>query len=331
MLSWGIAHSSASNAAILSLTIPVLMTGLGVLMLGEKLSLIRVFSLLLGLVGTLLVSTSDLSQASFSRSLLLGNFVILIAGLGSAFYNTYSKDLLSRYSELEVLIFSYAVGVVACAIISAVFEAKPFYRVTGYSLATWLAVAFLGFLSWGVAMILWMWVLNRLEVGQISTSIYLLPLFGLILSIVTVHDHITLPQILGGALTVAGTATLTLFEGKAAPLRRRSPATTNSGEYRMPACSVVIDDGNLCGESPLWDATQQKLYWTDCAGCKFYSYDWKSRQREMLLENFEVNGCALDQSGGFIFVKQFRSLVLEPEEQAGVNCRCAGRRKAAVE
>jgi drug/metabolite transporter (DMT)-like permease len=72
-------------------------------------------------------------------------------------------------------------------------------------------------LSWGIAMILWMWVLNRLEVGQISTSIYLLPLFGLILSIVTVHDHITLPQILGGALTVAGTATLTLFEGKAAP------------------------------------------------------------------------------------------------------------------
>jgi drug/metabolite transporter (DMT)-like permease len=214
MLSWGITHSSASNAAILSLTIPVLMTGLGVLMLGEKLSLIRAFSLLLGLVGTLLVSTNDLSHASFSRTLLLGNFVILIGGLGSAFYNTYSKDLLSRYSELEVLIFSYAVGVVACAIISAVFEAKPFYRVIGYSVATWLAVAFLGFLSWGIAMILWMWVLNRLEVGQISTSIYLLPLFGLILSILTVHDRITLPQILGGALTVAGTATLTLFEGK---------------------------------------------------------------------------------------------------------------------
>jgi drug/metabolite transporter (DMT)-like permease len=177
MLLWGITHSSASNAAILSLTIPVLMTGLGVLMLGEKLSVIRLFSLLLGLVGTLLVSTSDLSHVSFSRTLLLGNFVILIGGLGSAFYNTYSKDLLSRY---------------------------------------WLAVAFLGFLSWGIAMILWMWVLNRLEVGQISTSIYLLPLFGLILSIVTVHDHITLPQILGGTLTVAGTATLTLFEGRLA-------------------------------------------------------------------------------------------------------------------
>lgn len=216
MLSWGIAHSSPSNAAILSLTIPVLMTGLGFLMLGEKLTLIRILSLFLGLVGTLLVSTSDLAQASFSRDLLLGNFVIFIGGLGSAFYNTYSKDLLSRYSELEVLIYSYTVGAAACAMISAVFESKPFYRVTGYSSATWLAIAVLGVLSWGVAMILWMWVLNRLEVGQVSTSIYLLPLFGLILSIVTVHDRITLPQILGGVLTVAGTATLTLFEGRRA-------------------------------------------------------------------------------------------------------------------
>jgi drug/metabolite transporter (DMT)-like permease len=214
MLSWGIAHSSASNAAILSLTIPVLMTGLGIIMLGEKLTLIRGLSLLLGVIGTLLISTSDLAQASFSRSLIVGNFVILIAGLGSAFYNTYSKDLLSRYSELQVLIYSYVVGTVACAIISAVHESKPFYRIFGYSGATWLAIGVLGILSWGVAMILWMWVLNRLEVGQVSTSIYLLPLFGLILSILTVHDRITLPQVVGGLLTVAGTATLTLYERK---------------------------------------------------------------------------------------------------------------------
>jgi drug/metabolite transporter (DMT)-like permease len=216
LLAWGISHSSASNAAILSLTIPVLMTGLGVLMLGEKLTLIRALSLMLGLVGTLLISTSDLARASFSRSLLFGNFIILIAGLGSAFYNTYSKDLLSRYSELDVLLYSYATGAVACAVISAVFESKPFYRASGYSSSTWAAIAVLGVLSWGMAMILWMWVLNRLEIGQISTSIYLLPLFGLILSIVTVHEHITVPQILGGALTVAGTAMLTVYEGRRA-------------------------------------------------------------------------------------------------------------------
>jgi len=214
MLSWGIAHSSASNAAILSLTIPALMTMLGVLMLGEKFTLIRVLSLMLGLGGTLLISTHDLSQVSFDRTLLLGNSVILVAGLGSAFYNTYSKDLLSRYSEVDVLLYSYGIGAVACAIISASAEARPFYYVTGYSGRVWLAIGVLGVLSWGVAMILWMWVLKRLEVGQISVSIYLLPFFGLLLSILSVHDRITLPQIVGGLLTVASTASLTLFESR---------------------------------------------------------------------------------------------------------------------
>ena len=216
MLSWGISHSSASNAAILSLTIPGLMTMLGVFMLGEKLTLIRIFSLILGLAGTLLISTNDLSQASFDRALLAGNSVILIAGLGSAFYNTYSKDLLNRYSELDVLLYSYAVGAAACAIISASAENRPFYHVMGYSVRIWLAIGILGVLSWGVAMILWMWVLKRLEVGQVSVSIYLLPFFGLLLSILSVHDRMTLPQIVGGLLTVASTASLTLFESRRA-------------------------------------------------------------------------------------------------------------------
>jgi len=70
----------------------------------------------------------------------------------------------------------------------------------------------------------------------------------------------------------------------------------------MSTCSLIIDDGNICGESPLWDATQQKLYWTDNVGCKFYGYDWKTKQRQTLLVDFEVNGCALDQSGGFTFI-----------------------------
>lgn len=224
MLSWGIAHSSASNAAILSLTIPVLMTLLGVLMLGEKLTMIRVFSLILGLAGTLLISTSDLARVSFNRTLLLGNLVILIAGLGSAFYNTYSKDLLNRYSEVEVLLYSYAVGAAACAIISAVAEPIPLYHLRGYSTGTWIAIGVLGLLSWGIAMILWMWVLKRLEVGQVSVSIYLLPLFGLLLSIISVHERITVPQVLGAILTVAGTASLTFFES-----RRSNPHTSMDG------------------------------------------------------------------------------------------------------
>lgn len=214
LLSWGIAHSSAANAAILSLTIPVLMTLLGVAMLGERLTVIRVLCLALGLAGTLLISTGDLANASFGRSVLIGNLVILVGGLGSAFYNTYSKELLAHDSELDVLIYSYVVGALACAAISALFEQKPFFDVTGYGTSTWWAVLSLGLLPWGLAMVLWMWVLNRLDVGQVSASIYLLPFFGLVLSVVTVHDRISVHQGFGGALVLVGTIVLTVYESR---------------------------------------------------------------------------------------------------------------------
>jgi drug/metabolite transporter (DMT)-like permease len=217
LLAWGIGHSSAANAAILSLTIPVMMTVLGVVMLGERLTGIRIVCLALGLAGTLLISTRDLEHASFSRGLLTGNLIILVAGLGSAFYNTYSKNLLAHYSELEVLVYSYAVAGVACAVISWLVDRRPFFMVSGYAAATWGAVVTLGVLPWGIAMILWMWVLNRLEVGQASASIYLLPVFGLLLSVVSLHEPIALQQALGGALTLIGAAILTVYE--------RDPAT----------------------------------------------------------------------------------------------------------
>jgi sugar lactone lactonase YvrE len=69
----------------------------------------------------------------------------------------------------------------------------------------------------------------------------------------------------------------------------------------MSTCSIVCDDDNLCGEAPLWDAANQTLYWSDCVGRKFYSYDAKTKQRSTVLGDFEVNGCALDQSGGIVF------------------------------
>jgi drug/metabolite transporter (DMT)-like permease len=225
LLSWGISHSSASNGAILSLTIPALMTVLGMLMLRERLTLVRLLCLMLGLAGTLLISTGDLANTSFERGLLLGNVAILLGALGSAFYNTYSKALLSRDSELDVLIYSYVVGAAACAIISYGIDRRPFFDMAGYSSSTWWAVLSLGLLPWGVAMVLWMWVLNRLEVGQVSASIYLLPFFGLVLSVITVHDRISMHQVLGGALVLIGTVVLTVYEG-----RQQAAAAMASGE-----------------------------------------------------------------------------------------------------
>lgn len=63
---------------------------------------------------------------------------------------------------------------------------------------------------------------------------------------------------------------------------------------------IIADDGNLCGEGPIWDRENACLYWTDILGLKFYRYEWKTRRHALLKEGFEINGFTLDESGGLI-------------------------------
>ena len=222
LLAWGVAHSSGANAAILSMTIPVLMSIMGVMMLKERLTVIRVASLVLALAGTLLISRSDLAGSSFRKDLLLGNAVIFLAGAGSAFFNAYAKQLLDKFSETEILLYGYLAAIVPCAIIAVATGEHPFYDVRAFPLSAWLAVLCLGGLSWGSAMVLWMWVLNRIEVSQASVSVYMLSIFGVILSALMLHEHLGLVQLLGGLVVVVATLCATEFDHRTSQRKKET-------------------------------------------------------------------------------------------------------------
>ena len=213
-LAWGIARSSSANAAILSLTIPILITVMAVWFVGERLTVIRVASLVLALFGTVLISANDLTGASLQSRLLAGNFVVFLACAGSAFYNAYGKRLLLRFSELEVLVYGYLVAVPACAIIAVWSGEHLLADMLHAPPSVWLSIGVLGGLSWGVAMILWMWVLRRIDASQASVSIYLLSVFGVILSAITLHERLSMVQLLGGSLVVLGTVLTSEYESR---------------------------------------------------------------------------------------------------------------------
>ena len=61
-------------------------------------------------------------------------------------------------------------------------------------------------------MVLWMFLLKRLDVSQASVSIYLLPFLGVLISAVTLNERITPTMIVGGLVTLAGTILITSLE-----------------------------------------------------------------------------------------------------------------------
>src|ERR1700730_12963470 len=213
LLAWGTERSTASNAALIYLTVPILTAVLASLILGERMTWIRWLSLAVSLAGVMLLSRSDLRRQSLVRGeFLVGNVLVLLACASSSFYNVYSKDLLNRFSALEILVYGYTMAVVLS--IPPLIWAEPlsWSALAGYSAATWLAVLVLSIFSWGLAMVLWMFVLRRLDVSQASVSIYMLPFLGVLISAATLHERITGSMLVGGGITLAGAVMITVAE-----------------------------------------------------------------------------------------------------------------------
>jgi drug/metabolite transporter (DMT)-like permease len=216
-LAWGTERSTASNAALIYLTVPILTAVLASIILGERMTWVRWLSLAISLAGVMLLSRSDLKQQSLVRGeFLAGNILVLLACASSSFYNVYSKDLLARFSSLEVLVYGYAMALALSVPLLIWVEPLTWSATTGYTAATWFSVLVLSVFSWGLAMVLWMFVLRRLDVSQASVSIYLLPFLGVLISAATLHEHITGSMLVGGGITLSGAVMITVAQSPSA-------------------------------------------------------------------------------------------------------------------
>ncbi len=211
-LAWGTELSTAANASLLYLTVPIITAILAVCILGERMTWVHWISLFLALLGVLFVSDLDWKHPGlFHAPYLLGNGLVLLACASSSFYNVYSKELLRRFTPLQVLVYGYLLAAVISLPVVIWKESFSFQAVLSYRPGTWVSLLVLSLLSWGLAMILWMYLLKRLDVSKASISIYLLPFLGVLIASVTLHERITLPMVVGGGITLAGTALVNIW------------------------------------------------------------------------------------------------------------------------
>ena len=215
-MTWGITKSLASNAAILNLLIPVITAVLASFMLRERITLLRIACLIIGLAGVFLLSIQDLKQSSFLQSnYLVGNLLILAGCLGSAFYNVYCKGLLQRFSEIEILIFSYVTASLASIPLLIWVEPFRFAQLAALDWRGWLAFVFLALCMYGLSMLLFFYVLQHLPVTVASASLYLVPVFGILLAASFLGERLTPVAIAGTAVVLLSTIAIMKWDSSA--------------------------------------------------------------------------------------------------------------------
>lgn len=212
-MTWGVDKSLASNGAILNLLIPVISAVLASLLLKERITALRVAALLIGLIGVVLMSVSDWRQASFGEMrFLVGNLLILCGCLGSAFYNVYCKGLMRKFAEIEILIFSYVTASVASFPLLIWAEPFSFRSLQRFDWQSWAAFAFLALFMYGASMLLFFKALQHLDVTTASASLYLVPVFGVILAAVLLGERLGVLAISGAIIVLLSTVLIMKYD-----------------------------------------------------------------------------------------------------------------------
>jgi len=204
----------AANAGIITLTIPVIVAIFASVLLKEKLNIIRILSFVLAIGGVLLTSIPDISGANFKQGTYLsGNLIFLFACVCCGFYNTYCKLLVDKkFTEIEILVYGSIIGSIVAIPLLIWVEPFHFTQFMQSGKKALFGMLELSIIVYGVSMLLFFYILKRMDVTQAILGTYLLPFFIALMGILLLNEKITFLMFFGGLLILLSTLMVTIYE-----------------------------------------------------------------------------------------------------------------------
>jgi len=200
-LNYGEQFISPSAASLIIASIPVLIVTLAIIFLKEKITLIKLFGIMLALFGVILISVWGKISSTLDMDYIIGTLAVVIAAIMGAIYTIIGKKYLERYSGLSLTVYAILLGSLG---IVPLINYSLFDQVSKMSLNGWFAVLFLGIFSTVIGYVIWYVVLKIKTASEISVYLYAIPVLSTIFSYFMFNDEITSMFILGGILVIIG-------------------------------------------------------------------------------------------------------------------------------
>jgi drug/metabolite transporter (DMT)-like permease len=214
LMTYGTQYSLASNAAILVLALPVITAVFAFFLLKEKMNTIRWVSFAIAIIGVLLCSTDDIKKMDLGSRYALGNLLIFLAIIGNAYYNVGCKQVAEKYTEMEMVFYTYLVLVIMLAPLVWYYEPEMFSRIPDYTSQTWTGMIALTLFHNFLSMIMFFSVLKYLDATQVALSNYLITFMGLPIAAFVLGETLKTQAIIGGVLVLASTLILTIVDSR---------------------------------------------------------------------------------------------------------------------
>ena len=221
LIAWAEEHIASGTASVLNSTMPLFtMLFAAIFLIEEQLTPARVAGLAIGFVGIIVLTGGDVYD--LRDSAVLGQLAVVGAAACYGAGAIYARSLLKEEDPVSLTGGQLVLGTALVLPIMLVVRGTPDYSL---SVEAWLSLLALGVLGTGIAIIIYLWLVDN--VGSVRSSLvtYIIPIVGLFLGWAVLDESIGLNTVLGCALIIAGVAAV--MRGQA-PSSQRLPVAADA-------------------------------------------------------------------------------------------------------
>jgi drug/metabolite transporter (DMT)-like permease len=192
---------SASEAAVLGISIPVWVAFLARPILGERLSLLRALSLTVSLAGIAVLIGGNGFDASIGK--LPGILFALTGAVCVALGTVLTKHFPLAMPPLSLAAWQVGLGCLPVAIVGLAVE-QP--QLSTLSSIGWASMVYLTLIQFCLCYVCWFAALERLPAATASIGTLLVPVVGVLAAAVMLHEPLGLREVAALVITLGGVA-----------------------------------------------------------------------------------------------------------------------------
>ncbi len=195
----GLTMTSTIHAALLMLSTPLVITGMAVFLIGERLRWIQALGLILGLSGaTLLI----IDRTNMGEDSLFGDGLIVLNAISYAIYFILVKPLMQRYPPGQVIRWVFTFGALGTIPIGLTQAWEVMHA--GMNSQQILALTVVVFCGTYLAYSFNIRAIQVLGASIAGSYIYLQPVFAALIAIVFLQEHFTIGKIIAATMIFVG-------------------------------------------------------------------------------------------------------------------------------
>ncbi len=197
---YGVKYTTATEAAILYSTTPILVLIVSSIYLKERITLPKIAGTLMAFIGVAAIVLEKGLRIGISH--LKGDIFVFLAVIAWTLYTTLGRKLILRHGAINSTIYTALIG-------SAMFLPIGIWSSFGYnysSLSTgqWGEIVYLSLITSIVGYVLWYYALGKIEASRVAVFTNGQPVTTAILAYIFLGQGISLTFAFGAAVTIGG-------------------------------------------------------------------------------------------------------------------------------